>query len=230
LTLAELTDPRFTSNVLQRYSFNNWDTLCSAVGHGGISESQVINRLHYEYLRAKKTAVDKDEHIIQLINEGRGQTKQSGKGGISVKGDMSMAVRLSHCCNPMPGDEIVGYITRGRGITIHRSDCVNIVNLDEISSKQVTQVEWAVADEEAGECLFNASLDIIARNKPGIVSDISRMYLDEKINMEAINTYRHKDDTLIRVTFLVGSKAQLERLIVKISALNGIYDVKRTIK
>ena len=230
LTLAELIEPRYLSIVLQRYSFNEWDTLCAAVGHGNISESQVINRLFEEYQKHTKTAEDKDEQIIQLINEGQKKTDGKKDGsGISIKGDKGMSVRLSNCCLPILGDEIVGYITRGRGVSIHRSDCVNILHLDDLSKRQLMQVEWAMPEEAPEVQAFNAAIDVLTRNRPGVVSDISRVIMDEKINMDAINTYKQKDDVLIRVVFPVNGKAQLEKVMAKIGSLNGIYEVKRTV-
>ncbi|MCL2702251.1 MAG: bifunctional (p)ppGpp synthetase/guanosine-3',5'-bis(diphosphate) 3'-pyrophosphohydrolase [Defluviitaleaceae bacterium] len=230
VALAELTESKYVSVVLNRYSYNDWDTLCASVGHGGISEGQVINRLYDEYMRDKSTASDKDEQIIQLINESQKKTdgKASGKGGISIKGDTSMSVRLSHCCSPMPGDEIVGFITRGKGVSIHRSDCVNVINLDEVSRHRVTPVEWNLS-EDGGAQIFDVSVDIITINRPGVVSDISRLFMNDNINMDSINTYKQKNDVLIRVTFPIGGKAQLEKIMAKLGALSGIYEVKRTI-
>jgi len=128
----------------------------------------------------------------------------------------------------MPGDEIVGFVTRGRGVSIHRNDCVNVLSLDEISRYRITPVEWNL-DESSIEQIFNAALDIITENRAGVIADISRLMLEEKINMDSINTFKRRTDVLLRVTFPIGGKIQLEKIIGKISGIRGIYEVTRTI-
>ena len=105
--------------------------MLASVGHGGLKEGQVINKLSEEYEKRKKAEITDTqvlEEIVQNEAKANKETSKKNKGGIVVKGIHDVAVRFSKCCNPVPGDEIVGFVTRGRGISIHRTDCINILN------------------------------------------------------------------------------------------------------
>ena len=130
IVLSDITKPEYVEKCLNKYGFKDWDSILAAVGHGALKESQIVNRLNEEHLKTKKAEVtDKDvlEEIVAAESKEKSKKKE-GKGGIVVKGIHDVAVRFSKCCNPVPGDEIVGFLTRGRGISIHRTDCVNIIN------------------------------------------------------------------------------------------------------
>lgn len=233
LTLAELTAPVYVAATLNRFSVVDWESLCAVVGHGGITEGQVINRLYEEYLRVKGTATpsEEDEKILQLINEGQSAAKprKPGKSGISIKGIEDMSVRFARCCNPVPGDEVVGFITRGRGVTVHRSDCVNIINLDEMEKHRMTPVEWRIPAEAQNNREFMAAIEVTGMDRPGLLADVTRFLADEKINIKSINTRKHKDQFILRIVMPISGKEQLEKLINKLGKVNDVYEISRTI-
>jgi GTP pyrophosphokinase len=232
LTLDDLTEPAYIAAALNRYSLTDWDTLCAVVGHGGLSEGQVINRLHDEYMRDKGAALKDEEKIMQLINEGQsGNAKhrhESGKG-ITIMGIEDMSVRFARCCNPVPGDEVVGFITRGRGITVHRSDCINIISLEDSERMRLTQVEWHLPENTGKAQEFRASLDILCEDKAGLVMEITRLLLDEKINLDSINSRKNKNGTTVNIKFPISGRGMLEKLTNKLMKINGVYDVARTV-
>ena len=138
IDLYKLVKPEYTEACKRKYGFKDWDSVCAAIGHGGLKEGQVINKLQYEYDKKNKRIVS-DEQVLEVIGSvkeakvakeaGSAGAYTKSKGGIIVEGLDDLAVRFSRCCNPVPGDEIVGFVTRGRGLSIHRTDCVNMINL-----------------------------------------------------------------------------------------------------
>ena len=122
--LGELTKPRYIEAVLKKYGFRDWDSVLAALGHGGLKEGQILNKLVDAYEKEHKKEIT-DEKVLEAAAEAREKlpiTKE--KGGIVVRGIDDVAVRFAKCCSPIPGDEIVGFVTRGRGVTIHRTDCI----------------------------------------------------------------------------------------------------------
>ena len=129
IILSDITKPEYMEKLLKKYSFRDWDSIMAAVGHGGLKEGQIVNKLYEEYEKKHKKLIT-DEQILEEISENKDNKYLiKPKSSIVVKGTHDVSVRYSKCCNPVPGDEIVGFITRGRGISIHRTDCVNIMNL-----------------------------------------------------------------------------------------------------
>ena len=152
IVLSDLTKPKYMQVVQIKYGFRDWDAVLASIGHGGLKEGQVINRLLEEYEKDHKAAVT-DETIIERVSEASKKKVHvtKSKSGIVVKGIDDMAVRFSRCCNPVPGDEIVGFVTRGRGMSIHRTDCVNIIHLSEAERARLIDAEWETnASDEAG--------------------------------------------------------------------------------
>ena len=132
--------------VLKRYAFQDWDSVLASVGHGGLKEGQVINKMIEERTKKLKREVT-DATILDAIGDNNKPAVvpikgSKSKSGITVKGIHDLAVRFSKCCSPVPGDEIVGFVTRGRGITIHRTDCINVLNLPEIERSRLIDAEW----------------------------------------------------------------------------------------
>ena len=118
---------------MRKYGFRDWDSVLAAVGHGGLKEGQVINKLQDAY-RKKNPPHTTDREILEAVNEKHGGQNQKpaaikSKSGIVVAGIDDVSVRFSKCCSPVPGDEIIGFVTRGRGVSIHRTDCINMMNL-----------------------------------------------------------------------------------------------------
>ena len=132
INVANIIQPKYQEIVQKKYGFKDWDSVLAAIGHGGLKEGQVVNRLAEEYGKDHRQAIT-DEVVLERVAEAAKNKVHiaKSKSGIVVKGIDDMAVRFSRCCNPVPGDEIVGFVTRGRGLSIHRTDCINMIHLSE---------------------------------------------------------------------------------------------------
>lgn len=185
ITLSDITKPELTQIVQQKkYGFKDWDAVCAAIGHGGLKEGQIVNRLHEEYKKKKyekNIAKPADDIIKEVVDTSlEPAKKKQSKSGIMVKGVEDLAVRFSKCCNPVPGDEIVGFITRGRGVSVHRTDCTNVINLSEIERHRLIEAEWQNLGEKQTNRLYQVEIQIIGSNKVGLLVDVSKVLTEEK--------------------------------------------------
>ena len=167
------------------------------------------------------------EAISEIKNERPAPV--SAKGGIIVQGVHDVAVHFSKCCSPVPGDEIVGFVTRGRGVSVHRTDCVNIISLSEEERARLIDAEWSTQDGRDRDELYNAELRIYTNNRSGVLLDISRVFTENEINIGAMTVRTNKQGTAtISVSFEVHGKEQLTVLISKLRGLGSVLDVERT--
>ncbi len=229
LVLSDLTKPKYMQVVQTKYGFREWDGILATVGHGGLKEGQVINRLLEEYQKDHKEVLT-DEKIIERVNEATKNKAHvaKSKSGIVVKGIDDMAVRFSRCCSPVPGDEIVGFVTRGRGMSIHRTDCVNILNLSEAERIRLIDAEWeASITEERGQ--YTSSIKIFANNRPGLLMEVSKIFTENKIDISSINTHTSKQGVVtMELSFVVGGRDELNHVIEKLRQIAGVIDIERT--
>ena len=138
-----------------------------------------------------------------------------------------MSVRFSRCCAPIPGDEIVGFITRGRGISIHRTDCVNILSMGELDRARLVEAEWEMPEEQAHE-KYLSEIVIHADNRTGLIADISKIFMERKIDLKTINSNTSKQDiATISMCFEIGSKEELKSLAEKLRQVESVIEVKR---
>lgn len=230
IVLSDILKPEYTEKVLKKYSFRDWDSILASIGHGGLKEGQIVNKLVEEYEKKNPKKIS-DEDILDEISSGSGKKYQSGvKGGIIVKGVHDVSVRYSKCCNPVPGDEIVGFVTRGRGISIHRTDCVNIMALPEIERARLIEADWQhdETDDKAGE-KYLAEIQIFANNRTGLLADISKIFTEREIDVQSINSRTSKQEiATISMTFFIGGKSELTKLCDKIRMVDSIIDIVRT--
>ena len=230
IILSDLTKPEFMEKILKKYGFRDWDSLMAAVGHGGLKEGQIVNKLLEEYEKKQKKIVT-DEEILEEIS--RNKDKKlfvKPKSSIVVKGTHDLSVRYSKCCNPVPGDEIVGFVTRGRGVSIHRTDCVNIMTLPEIERVRIIEAEWEESSlEEKSDQMYMGEIRIFANNRTGLLADISRVFTENEIDVRATNSRTNKQEiATIEVSFLTKGKSEMMKIIEKIRAIDNIIDIKRT--
>ena len=144
------------------------------------------------------------------------------------KGIHDVAVRFSKCCSPIPGDEIVGFVTRGRGITIHRTDCVNVLNMSEMDRSRLIEAEWQPTDNKGSE-KYMAEIQVYANNRTGLLVDLSKIFTERKIDMRSINSRTSKQEkATISISFEIGSKEELSSLVAKIRQVESVIDVERT--
>ncbi|MEN6418474.1 MAG: bifunctional (p)ppGpp synthetase/guanosine-3',5'-bis(diphosphate) 3'-pyrophosphohydrolase, partial [Clostridiaceae bacterium] len=220
-SLAEMMKPEYTSVVLNRMRFTCLDDLYSAIGFGGISAGNVLHKL----MELKKKS-DKVEELAEKIRSGEGGEAVKAHvpvNGIVVKGDPGMAVRFGNCCNPLPGDPIIGYITRGRGVSVHRADCPNVSSL-RTEEDRIIDVEWAINTRSA----FNASLQIEGENRPGTLSQISATLSGLNISIQSINGRPVADGRyIIEMMFEVANTEQLNVIIKNIKKLKCVSEVYR---
>ena len=146
-----------------------------------------------------------------------------------VKGIHDVAVRFSKCCSPIPGDEIVGFVTRGRGVSIHRTDCVNVLNMSEMDRARLIEAEWQNAGTKAEE-KYLAELSIFANNRTGLLVDIMKIFTERKIDVRGTNSRTNKQEkATISMSFEIGSKEELHSVIEKLRQVESVIDVVRTI-
>ena len=149
--------------------------------------------------------------------------------GIVVKGIHDVAVRYAHCCNPVPGDEIVGFVTRGRGITIHRTDCVNMINLPEEERNRLIEAEWQLPSGEGGSEKYSTEIRIFCHNRVGMIVDVSRIFTERNIDITSINSKVAKNGTItINLSFDTRGKEELAQIAEKIRSVSGVIDITRT--
>ena len=226
---ANYTKPQYLDAVLRKYGFRDWDSVLAAIGHGGLKEGQVFNKLVEAYDKENKKNLT-DEEVLEAA-AAENQDKKSHikcKSSIMVRGIHDVAVRFSKCCNPIPGDEIVGYVTRGRGVTIHRTDCVNVMNMSEMDRSRLLEAEWQEPETKNDEH-YMAEINVYANNRTGLLVDISKIFTERKIDIRNINCRTSKQEkATISVSFNVSCKDELNSLIEKIRQLESVVDVERT--
>ena len=219
--------PHYMDSVRNKYGFRDWDSVLAAIGHGGLKEGQVLNKLREAYDKEHKREIT-DKEVLEAAKETKAEIPvNKSKGGITVHGIHDVAVRFSKCCSPIPGDEIVGFVTRGRGITIHRTDCVNIMNLPESERQRLIEAEWEAG--EADHQLYTVEINIYANNRTGLLVDISKIFTERKIDVTAMNVRTSKQGTAtIDMAFDVNSKSELNALIEKIRQVESVLDIERS--
>ncbi len=229
IVLSDIMKPENQEKTLNKYGFKDWNSLLASVGHGGLKEGQVVNKLVEENEKRKKAEVtDNDvlEGIVQQEAKNKDKYKKT-RGGIVVKGIHDVAVRFSKCCNPVPGDEIVGFVTRGRGVTIHRTDCVNVINFPENERERLIEAEWEQVDSSDDK--YSTEINIFAGNRTGLIVDISRIFTEANIDVKFMNSRVNKKGiATINLGFDIHGKDELNRLVEKLRNIEGVTDIART--
>ena len=226
--LSELLKPEYKDAILRKYGFREWDAVLAAIGHGGLKEGQIVNKLHELYEEDHKKQLS-DEEVLKEIAEHRPHMHSKGQGSIVVKGIQDVAVRFSKCCNPVPGDEIVGFVTRGRGVSIHRADCVNVVNLDEENMARIIEASWVDGAQDKKEAGFVSEINIYANDRAGLLNDITKNFFERNINILKVNTMTSKHGiATLTISFEVKSIEELQEICGKLQNIKGVQAVKRT--
>ncbi len=226
--IVNYTKPQYQDAVMHKYGFRDWESVLAAIGHGGLKEGQVFNKLVEAYDKENKKNLT-DEQVLEAAGETQEKLHiTKNKSGIVVKGIHDVAVRFSKCCNPIPGDEIVGFVTRGRGITIHRTDCINVLNMSEMDRTRLIEAEWQQPDTKQAE-KYMAEIQVYANNRTGLLVEVSKIFTERKIDLRSINSRTNKQEkATISMSFEIGSKEELRSLIEKIRQVDSIIDVERT--
>lgn len=234
IPFAEINRPEYQAKIIRKYGFHSWEDCLAAVGHGGLKEGQIVNRMYEEYKKDHPILVT-DEEILSDLAENENQpkervTRHKSQSGITVKGLYDVSVRFSKCCSPVPGDEIVGFVTRGRGVSIHRTDCVNILNLPDMERVRLIEAEWQAEaiEQKTGE-LYQTEVHIFGNNRTGLLVDISKIFTERDIDINSIHSKTSKQGVAtIVVNFGTKSKTELRGLIEKLRQVESVIDVERT--
>ena len=224
---AQILRAPYTEYVMQKYGFRDWESVLAAVGHGGLKEGQIVNKMQELYDREHKKELTDEEVLASMTGGHNRRMHARSSSGIVVKGIDDVAVRFSKCCSPVPGDEIVGFVTRGRGVSIHRTDCINVLNLSEMERDRLIDADWQAADKTGERYL--AEISIYANNRNGLIADISKALTEKNIDILSLNTRVSKQGvaTMI-VAFEIGSREELQRIIDKVRAIDSVIDIERT--
>ena len=225
--------PEYMEKVMKRYAYRDWDSVLASVGHGGLKEGQVINKMIEERTKKLKREVT-DATILDAIGDNNKPAVvpikgSKSKSGITVKGIHDLAVRFSKCCSPVPGDEIVGFVTRGRGITIHRTDCINVLNLPEIERSRLIDAEWQGVEEDNSAATYSTEISIFANNRIGMFVDISKIFTEREIDIKAMSSRVNKQGkATITMSFDIHGIEELNNLMAKLRQIDGVLDIERT--
>lgn len=230
INVIDIMKPEYMERIMQKFGFRDWDSVLAAIGHGGLKEGQIINKM-LEFFDADHPRELTNEEVLAQVAESAGQrpVAMRSKGGITVKGIYDVAVRFSKCCSPVPGDEIVGFVTRGRGVSIHRTDCINVLNLPEIERARLIDADWQQqAEQVTGEKYF-AEIKIYSNNRSGLLADISKALTEKNIDILSMNTRTSKQGVATMATsFEISSREELNRIIEKIRTIESVIDIERT--
>ena len=231
IVLSDILKPEYMERVRNKYGFRDWDAVLAAMGHGGLKEGQVVNKLLESY-KLDHPVMATDAQIIEAVQAGKDNSPvrvKKSKGGITVQGMNDVSVRFAKCCNPIPGDEIIGFVTRGRGVTVHRTDCINMINLPAEERVRIIDAEWQEGADTTEHGLYMAEIMIYCNNRTGLLVDITKILTEHKIDVNSINSRTSKQGiATISVAFEVKSKEVLNSLIDKIRRVENVIDIERT--
>ena len=211
----------YLAEMAHRMHYNSPDDFYAALGYGGLAAERIMPRIKEDYIKNHKTT---DEAKVEKAITKR---KIKASSGVIVEGLDSCLVKFAHCCNPVPGDEIVGYITRGFGVSIHKKDCINVMNASQNTSEpeRWVRAEWAERIKET----FNSTLDIYCVDRSGLLADLSVMLGNLHVPIHALNSRVLKDKhASIQVTVSINDLTQLNQIINSVKKIPGVVDVERT--
>jgi len=215
---------------MQKYGFKDWESICAAVGRGGLKEGQIINKLVEEKKKKEISELTDDDILDKYEDQSVTPAKTSrSKGGIVVKGIHDVAVHFSKCCSPVPGDEIVGFVTRGRGISIHRTDCINVMNLPEEDRKRLIEAEWSPEATSQTDKLYTTEIKVYANNRSGLLIEVSRVFTEAGIDITSVSARTNKQGiATLDLMFEIKGRNHLNSLTSKLRSLDGVIDIERT--
>ena len=196
------------------------DDVYAAIGYGGVTTGQVLHKLMEQYRKETK-AQQAAEWLEQKEGQRPQQSCQQGRGVI-VRGEPNMVVRFAHCCSPLPGDPIIGYITRGRGVSIHRADCPNMADLM-VEPERMIEAEWTRSEKST----YTASIQVIAGERPGLLMEISQILLNLNISIKSMNAKTTGDIVNVQLSFDVSGADQLESIIKQVKRVKLVNEVYR---
>jgi len=224
-SMSQLNKPELVETLYKRYSVQSYDDVCAMVGFGGLSTVQVLNRLIDEYKKQHRI----EEAATQLAEqppETQPQPKRTStaSNGVIVKGESGMLVRFARCCSPLPGDKIIGYITRGRGVSVHRADCPSLKDAG-MEQDRLIEVEW---EKQNPSGTYEAEIRIVCYNRTGLLAELSVMFASMDVPVSAISARALKDNTfLFNISLVIKNTQQLAKIIRDLQKWPDIIEVSR---
>jgi len=221
--IKEILTPENLKKVAEKFNFTNEEDMYAAVGYNGVTALQVANRLTEKW--RKKRDQEQAESISNAITDLKAfPATKKRESGVRVQGIDNLLIRLSRCCNPVPGDEIVGYITKGRGVSVHRADCPNIDSSD--LQSRLIPVEWESSLNDRKE--YNVDIEISGYDRRGLLNEVLQAVNETKTNITAVTgkTDRNKMATII-MTIAIHNVSHLQKVVDRIKQIPDIYSVRR---
>ena len=214
--LKTLFKSEWLKDIYKKFTLQSAEDIYSAVGYGGITTGQILHKLIEEYRRENKPAFEKP--VTQTRSARTGESS-----GIIVKGYDDMVVRFAKCCNPVPGDGIVGYITRGRGVSVHRSDCSNVTSED-FESGRMIEVSWSTGEKSS----YNVEIQVTAEDRTGLIAEVSNKLFSMGFSITSVNARMGKNRVANMVFgFEISESAQLDAITKSLKSITGVRDVYR---
>ena len=224
-TMAQLTKADILEPVFKRYSLSSLDDLYATIGFGGLSTLQLLNRLTEEYKKQNKAEAPPLPIVEKPAEEAKKPAPSSSSNGVIVKGESGMLVRFARCCNPLPGDAIVGYITRGRGVSVHRADCVNLKDAG-VEPERMIEVEW----ESSGAGSYEADIQMLCYDHAGLFAEISLMFASQNVPVTAVTAHTVKNKQglcTMNMTIVIKTTQQLDKLLRDLQKRPDVIEVFR---
>ena len=224
-TMAQLTKADILEPVFKRYSLSSLDDLYATIGFGGLSTLQLLNRLAEEYKKQNRAEAPPLPIVEKPAEEAKKPAPSSSSNGVIVKGESGMLVRFARCCNPLPGDEIVGYITRGRGVSVHRADCVNLKDAG-VEPERMIEVEW----ESSGAGSYEADIQMLCYDHAGLFAEISLMFASQDVPVTAVTAHTVKNKQglcTMNMTIVIKTTQQLDKLLRDLQKRPDVIEVFR---
>lgn len=225
----EVLKNAFVNRAVKELNLNNTDELYNQLSHGGSFQSKVGAFLFKYYNEEKQEQLEHEpKELTNKVPDERKKKEDRRRrenAGITVEGVDNLMIRIARCCNPVPGDDIVGFITKGRGISVHRTDCPNITSLPESEKARFIDVKW---DQEKLDQAYTADISIIAQDRKGLFSSLSRVCEDMDVHIDGVNAKSSKDETInVTLTLSISNKDQMEKVLRSLRSVPGVSDVFR---
>ena len=218
---TELFKQEYIDAVIEKYKFTSMNDMYASVGFGAVSVGKIISKLLYEY--RKEHEEENIEEKIEELSTKKRVVRKNNNSGIIVKGIDNCLVKFSKCCNPVPGDEIIGYITKGRGVSVHRKDCINIKELFE-DEERIIDVEWSPEEKAT----YKVDVEVHANDRSGLVSDIAKEINNSKAIMLVINSKVNKEKIVVtNLTLEVENLDELNKILKALRKIDSVYEVQR---
>ena len=221
----EILKPSWILKVAKNANLSSADDLYSSIGYGGMLLNKVLPKLQEYYREEKQKEIVSSQEIVQ--EKPKPKHRKNISNGIKVKGVDNILIRLSRCCSPVPGDEIVGFITKGRGLSVHRRDCINIVSEYDMIKDRLLEVSWDTGEENVS---YNTEISVLSEDRRGLLVDITRILEDLNVKVSSVYAKTGKDQiATVNLTVEINSVTQLEKIVMRLKGLEGIVDVYRII-